>query len=84
MRATEILRQLLDIIDQVETEPEMVQVAIAQDEEPAGKYSNSPNEVVQPVASVIPSGTDFHHSKNPADIKSNSISMYPGWLAKGE
>lgn len=83
MRATEILRHLLDIIDHVETEPEAVEMVIAQHEEPEGEYSNSPNEVVQPVVAVTPSGTDMHHSKNPADIKSNSISMFPGYQAKG-
>ena len=68
MLAKEItFRHLLDFIDGVEqqvdaTEPE---------------YSNQPNEVVVPVATVIAGGTDLNAPKNPADIRADSISMYP-------
>lgn len=73
MRANEItFRHLLDFIDGVEeTEPQ----------EP--EYSNQPNEVVVPVATVVAGGTDLNAPKNPADIRADSISMYPNHQHKG-
>lgn len=39
--------------------------------------------VVKPVVqAVIPAGNDFHCSKNPADIRTDSISLYPGYGAR--
>lgn len=84
MRATEIIRGLLDLIDQVEDstqETPQVAVQISAIEEPV-VYSNEPNEMVQSMLSVTPSGTDMHHSKNPADIRTNAPSMYPGFQAE--
>ena len=98
MRATEIIRGVLDLIDQVECaqqpQPEPVVGDFAQlfaqmTAEPAetpstGVYDNSPNTHVQGVASVT---TDaglggLNGPKNPADIRANSISMYPNFQAK--
>lgn len=50
-------------------------------EEECKQYDNSPAEVVSPMSAAFPDGDDMHHSKNPADIKSNSISMFPGFQA---
>jgi hypothetical protein len=61
-----VMQQLAGII----SEPEQEQM-----------YANEPNELVSGMDAACPSGTDMHHSKNPADIKSNSISMYPGFQA---
>ena len=47
------------------------------------EYSNSPEEKYAPLDSVIASGDDVHKSKHPSDIRSNSISMYPNFQAKG-
>ena len=83
MRATEIIRGLLDLIDQVEhstQETPQIAVQISATEEPA-VYSNEPNEMVQSMLAVTPSGTDMHHSKNPADIRTNAPSMFPGFQA---
>ena len=48
-------------------------------EEP--EYANAPVEIVAPVTAAFPAGDDVHHSKNPADIRTNAPSMYPGWQA---
>ena len=48
-------------------------------EEP--EYANAPVEIVAPVTAAFPSGDDVHHSKNPADIRTNAPSMFPAWQA---
>ncbi len=48
-------------------------------EEP--EYANAPVEIVAPIGAAFPAGDDVHHSKNPADIRTNAPSMYPGWQA---
>jgi hypothetical protein len=48
-------------------------------EEP--EYANAPVEIVAPVAAAFPAGDDVHHSKNPADIRTNAPSMFPAWQA---
>lgn len=68
MLAKEItFRHLLDFIDGVEHQVDT--------KEP--EYSNQPNEVVVPVATVVAGGTDLNAPKNPADIRADSVSMYP-------
>ena len=46
-------------------------------------YANEPNEVVAPIGAAFPGGDDMHHRKNPADIRTNAPSMYPGYQAGG-
>lgn len=95
MRATEIIRGVLDLIDQVETEsPEnsnptaaeyyddetrrFDQIADLTDVE-QGMYANSPADAIASIETVtIKAGGGTNAPKHPADIKSNSISMYPG------
>jgi len=48
-------------------------------EEP--EYANAPVEIVAPVTAAFPGGDDVHHSKNPADIRTNAPSMFPAWQA---
>ena len=109
MRATEIIRGVLDLIDQLECEQQMQEPAVAvvePVEEPVQTgvdsnrfkqifdilsaekdkmYSNSPNEVVAGIESVTThAGGGWNGPKNPADMKSNSISMYPDWQASKE
>jgi hypothetical protein len=45
------------------------------------EYANAPVEIVAPVTAAFPAGDDVHHSKNPADIRTNAPSMFPGWQA---
>lgn len=95
MRATEIIRGVLDLIDQVECaqqqeEPTTIAGSFAQifaqlSAEPQG-YDNSPDPHVQGVSSVT---TDaglggLNGPKNPADLRANSVSMYPGFQAENK
>lgn len=115
MRATELIRGLLDIIDGVEAAnpPPVQQVTVAintaqpeaepavDHEEPlpdevarirqiagllpndAKIYANEPSEQIADIESVTTdAGGGVNGPKHPADIKSNSISMYPAYLAK--
>jgi hypothetical protein len=45
------------------------------------QYSNSPEEMVGTIANVTASGTDLNKSKDPADIRTNAPSMFPGFQA---
>jgi hypothetical protein len=45
------------------------------------EYANEPNEMTAPVAAAFPGGDDVHARKNPADIRTNAPSMYPGYQA---
>ena len=98
MRATEIIRGVLDLIDQVEC---------AQQEQPADPvggafaqlfaqmtapvvephgYDNSPNPQVQGIEAVTTAAGlgGLNGAKNPADLRVNSISMYPGFQAESK
>lgn len=99
MRATEIIRGVLDLIDQVECaqqapeQQDPIGGAFAQlfaqmsapIAEPQG-YDNSPNVRVQGIDSVTTAaglgGTNG--PKNPADIRTNAPSMYPGFQAENK
>lgn len=103
MRATDIIRNVLDLIDHIDCpEPEVVAVVPAEEPVQTGvdsnrfkqifdilsaehsqMYDNSPNEVVAGIESVTThAGGGVNGPKNPADIKSDSISMYPNYQAK--
>ena len=96
MRATEIIRGVLDLIDQVECaqhEPEQptpIGGAFAQlfaqlSAEPVEvTYDNSPGVHVQGIESVTTAAGlgGLNGPKNPADIRADSVSMYPNFQAK--
>ena len=98
MKITDIIRQVLDIVDSAEAETEEPAVAQSAMDEPdalirirqiAGllptdddaEYNNTPQEQTAPLTAAFPSGDDVHHSKNPADIRTNAPSMFPGFQA---
>jgi hypothetical protein len=121
MRITDIIRGVLDLVDQGDqTQPEVVAIppstglsidvsdtntcsacgtepctceqnaepdllAIIQQlaglESPEAEYANEPCEVVAPIGASFPGGDDVHSRKNPADIRTNAPSMYPGFQA---
>jgi hypothetical protein len=98
MKITDIIRQVLDIVDAAEEQPtEPVMMAEPQAEPDAliriqqiagllptddsAEYSNTPQERIAPVTAAFPAGDDVHHSKNPADIRTNAPSMFPGFQA---
>lgn len=99
MRASDIIRGVLDLIDQIDCaqpsqDPQLVPEPIMPGSfkdmfaklsgDTVSVYDNSPDVKIQGVAAVT---TDaglggLNGPKNPADIKSNSISMYPAWQAE--
>lgn len=98
MKITDIIRSVLDIIDHADQPAEPVvavaieaepQEQIADMQRLAGildcddaEYANAPTAVVAPVTAAFPAGDDVHSSKNPADIRTNAPSMYPGYQAR--
>jgi hypothetical protein len=111
MRATEIIRGVLDLIDQIEcgteqaipaivppsmsAEPEQVQTGVDQNRfrqifdilsaQSTQMYNNSPDPVVAGIDSVtVHAGGGEHGPKNPADIRADSVAMYPNYLHKPE
>lgn len=46
------------------------------------EYANEPCEMTAPVGAAFPGGDDVHSRKNPADIRTNAPSMYPGYQAE--
>ena len=104
MRATEIIRGVLDLIDQLECNQQPEVVAIEPVEEPVQTgvdnnrfkqifdilssrqtqmYDNSPAEATAGIESVTTNaGGGWNGPKNPADIRTNAPSMYPGYQAK--
>lgn len=85
MRATEIIRSLLDILDQLEDqESECLEpVAVAEFPPELIGYSNTPDPLIADVASVTTAaGGGLNGPKNPADLRSDSVSMYPNFQAK--
>jgi len=103
MRATEIIRSVLDLIDHIEIEQESETVAVDPEttslhgddenrfkqicdllsQEYTQTYDNSPAEVIAGIASVTTdAGGGWNGPKNPADIRSDSVSMYPNYLHK--
>ena len=97
MKITDIIRGVLDLIDGAEAAEQEPVMAIAVDTQPeeqiidmqrlAGiladpEFANEPNAVVAPMGAAYPAGDDVHSSKNPADIRADSISMFPDWQAR--
>lgn len=102
MKIADIIRGVLNILDQAESAQETEHEIVVQPvsaEEPehtcdsellrmrqiAGllgtgdtEYENSPEEKYAPLEVMIAAGDDVHKSKHPSDMRSDSISMYPG------
>ena len=85
MRATDIIRSVLDLIDQVEVKQDtpielpdepgeqisrFKQIYAMMSNRGQGEYSNTPNEVVAPLSSVTTdAGGGVNGPKHPADIR---------------
>lgn len=96
MKISEILKKLADLVDTLEQDDTLSQELIVKPEEEqtvdtvqdilklAGvtQASTTPEEHYFPLTSAYPAGDDMHHSKNPADMRSDSISLYPAYSAK--
>jgi hypothetical protein len=98
MKVTDIIRQVLDIVDAAEQGDEPAVLVQPEQEQPdalirirhiagllpddtEGEYQNAPQEKTAAVGAAFPAGDDVHSSKNPADIRTNAPSMFPGWQA---
>jgi hypothetical protein len=85
MRATEFIRELLDLIDKVNdtqsTAPDY-ENEVSDGNPETTQYSNAPGERVTPLSTILSIGNDVNKPKNPADIRADSFSMYPNWQAK--
>jgi hypothetical protein len=105
MRATEIIRNMLDLFDNpsppCDQEPKTTIIVarpvttnpVQDDTETMARYRqivdllpdhnddktfvNSIDEKYADIESVLTSGTDLQKSKNPADIRTDAVSMYP-------
>lgn len=103
MRAHEIIRSVLDLIDQIENpQPEPVALAIVEPDlnpyddeqrrfnqildlltQPEQMYNNSPAETVSNIDSVTKdAGGGWNGPKHPADIRADSVAMYPNHIHK--
>ena len=87
MRATEIIRDLLDIIDSVEDmESENTGDDVNRTKQIAGlesdddtAYANTPVEKVAGITAVTTNaGGGMNGPKDPADIRGSTQAMYPG------
>jgi hypothetical protein len=109
MKATDVIRGVLDLIDKIDCqdqddklvailpEPEQIQTGVdtnrfkhifamldAERNNPP-MYDNSPNEVITGIDAVTKdAGGGWNGPKNPADLKGNSISLFPGFQAMKE
>lgn len=81
MRATEFIRNLLDLIDSVDEKPQTSdyeEETIQQEPESDGtQYSNSPDENYTDEKVIFSIGNDLNKPKHPSDLRSDSFSMYP-------
>lgn len=85
MRATEFIRELLDLIDSVndtQSSAPDYENEVSNDNPETLQYSNTPDEQVTPIKTILSLGNDVNKPKNPADIRADSFSMYPNWQAK--
>jgi hypothetical protein len=103
MRATDIIRNVLNLIDQIDQpEPEVVDISPeivdpCQDDDARRfdqivdlltsdyqqMYNNSPAEVVTGIESVTSdAGGGWNGPKHPADLRGDSLSIYPNYQAR--
>lgn len=95
MRATDLIRNVLDLIDQVDTgettetpqtaadfyDDEARRMNQIKDLIPSeeGTYHNSPVQATASITAVtVDAGGGTNMPKHPADIRANSVAMYPG------
>lgn len=107
MRATDLIRGVLDLIDQIDCQQQEPVVAVSvppEEEIQTGvdtnrfdqvidlltseyhqMYDNSPAEVVAGIDSVTTkAGGGWNGPKNPADLRGNSLSLFPGYQAESK
>jgi hypothetical protein len=102
MRATDIIRGVLDLIDDIDCHNKQSELAdekiqtgvdsnrfkhifdlLSKDHEQM--YNNSPVEKTADIAAVtVDAGGGWNGPKNPADMRSNSVSLFPGFQAENK
>jgi hypothetical protein len=88
MRATDFIRDLLDIIDRIDcqlTDDVIdVEVDVVQDVEEL-PFSNTPDEMYADIGKVtVDAGGGVNGPKHPADIRADSVAMYPHLAYRGK
>jgi hypothetical protein len=95
MRATELIRNILDLVDQVDQTETTDDVETANEfyddesrrmnqikdltSDETGMYSNSPSVATARITAVTTdAGGGANGPKHPADIRADSVAMYPG------
>jgi hypothetical protein len=90
MRATEFIRQLLDLIDNVSDTADDKKDYELETAEDCGcndgetEYSNSPKEQYTSNDTIMSMGNDINMPKHPADIRVSSVALYPETAYKGK
>jgi hypothetical protein len=74
MKVSEVITNMIDWTTGIDL--------VKKSKTPSSEYANTPHEMEQPVATIIAQGDDVNKPKNPSDIRSNSVSMYPNFQAK--
>lgn len=107
MRATEIIRGVLDLIDQIECQDSVASVQVPDEIDSVDQiqtgvdqnrfkqifdilsakstqmYNNSPDPVITGIDSVtVHAGGGLNGPKNPADLRADSVPMYPNFQVK--
>ena len=83
MRAFEFIRDMLDLIEKIESQqatPAVQDYAdeVEQPQDSCGtQYSNSPDERVTSEKVIFSMGNDLNKPKHPSDLRADSFSMYP-------
>jgi hypothetical protein len=72
----------LAVEPEVPDELAIIQQLAGLEQDISPEYANEPCETVAPLGAAFPKGDDMHQSKNPADIRTNAPSMYPGYQAE--
>jgi hypothetical protein len=98
MRATDFIRGLLDLIDNVQTEQDPTTDYEEENMEygcgcgpdcdcpeciETAGFSNSPGEQVTTSDTLLSMGNDINKPKNPADIRVSTVALYPDTAYKG-
>ena len=86
MRATEFIRGLLDLIDNIDDTENQVTDYEDETVDPTQgtQYSNSPDTQVTPTDTLLSMGNDVNKPKHPADIRVSTVALYPNTAYKGE
>lgn len=79
MRATEFIRNLLDLIDSVDEKPQSAdyEQETTEPESEDTAYSNSPDEQYTDEKVIFSIGNDLNKPKHPSDLRTDTFSMYP-------